>query len=236
MGVPASRGSRKGVLGLRGRAGACAALAAAAALGCPRPAQAQEITLKGPLGRAHDVFDVMTQAVAVRRDASVWLSLGGSGNLAPDEAAASFSGAGAQITHALAVTSGLLGVPSELRWGPWGQVWTDGVGARGEGGLAAQLYVYRRGFHVPVDVRLGGGYGDDALGRSPHLALTIAGGPRCIEGVPAFSELHARNGRLATPQLIAGWRLFVSGRRTVEPGAQYWVSAGVELELGLTAR
>jgi hypothetical protein len=96
--------------------------------------------------------------------------------------------------------------------------------------------VYGRGVHAPIDLRFGGGAGEDGLSDAPHLSLTLSAGRRYVEGVPAFSDLHSDDGQPRTPQLIAGFRFFVSGRRTVEPAARTWVTAGVELDLGFTGR
>jgi hypothetical protein len=150
--------------------------------------------------------------------------------------AGGFYGLGAQITYPVLWLRRALGVFGELRWGPWGQMWADGSGGRAEGGLTAQLYLYGRRVHSPVDIRLGGGYGEDALGRVPHVALTISAGPRYVEAVPWHETIHSEDGDPRTPQLIAGWRLWLSGRRTVEDEAIFWVSGGVELELGFTGR
>lgn len=216
------------------RAGSLACALATGVLAAPPPAQAQEIRVTGPLGDRDKVFALMAETVTSRHDAYLWLALGGTA--APEKGASSFHGAGAEITNSLLGLSRVLGIPTELRWGPWGQMWLDGVGGRAEGGLAVQLYAYRPGVHVPVELRLGGGYGEDSLGRTPHLSVTVAAGARYIEGVPWHETIQSDDGQPRTPQLIAGWRLFVSARRTVEAAPVYWLSGGVEAELGFTAR
>lgn len=216
----------------RGRASArawfCAALLAA--LGASPRARAQEIRIAGPLATATEIYAVTGQHIPKRTDSWLWLSLGGTP--APDRAAGPFGGLGGQITNGLVRLPGLGPFPSELRWGPWGQLWADGTGGRAEGGLAAQLYLIGRGVHTPVDVRFGAGYGEDTLGKTPHLALTISGGPRYIEGV----SWHHVVQQIEVPQLLAGWRFFLSGRRTLEAAPHYWVTGGIELELGTTWR
>lgn len=179
-------------------------------------AGAQEIRITGPLAGA----PAGPRVRFGRHDASFWLGLGGSP--APEELAGPWTGLGAQVTFgALRVGRG-----SELRWGPWGQMWMDGVGGRAEGGLLAQLFrrwedEQRYGV---LDLRLGGGGGKSAAGDAPHLSVTIAGGPRYFEGPSARDE--------DAPSLVVGWRLFLSGRRTIEQDARTWVSGGLELELG----
>lgn len=215
------------------RAGLHAASILTVALASAGAARAQEIRISGPLSR-ETLYAVTGRDIAARTDAYGWLELGGTP--APDKAAGPFGALGFAITNAGLFTTGLIGSPSELRWGPWGQVAMDGVGGRAEGGLAAQLYLYGRRAHAPVDLRLGAGYGEDALGRTPHVVLTISGGRRRIEGVswPPLTDRHGEE--IEVPQLVAGFRLFLSARRTIEDAPQFWVTGGVELELGATLR
>ncbi len=210
------------------RASFCAALAAG--VFTAQPAGAQEIRLgAGRLAR-EQIYAVTGEHIPRRTDAWMWLALGGTP--APERAASPFGGLGAQISNIVVRIGSTGAFPTELRWGPWGQLWADGFGGRAEGGLAAQIYLFGRGVHTPVDVRFGGGYGQDTLGKTPHLAVTISSGPRYIEGVSWHNELNG----LEAPQLVAGWRFFLTGRRTIEPEARYWVTGGIELELGITVR
>jgi hypothetical protein len=210
------------------------ALAAAAALSRPRPAAAQEIKLTGPLAGSTNLLEAVGDRVTARHDVVGWLAFGGTP--APERAAASFSGLGAQITGPLGFAHRRLGFPAELRWGAWGQMWSDGRGGRGEGGLALQLYFFGRHAHSPVDLRLGAGRGDDLHGRSSHLTITVSGGPRYIEAVPWPGRIDRRGQSVPLPQLVAGWRFFLSARRTLDEFETLWVSGGVELELGFTER
>lgn len=220
-----------GLRGIRLLAGAIAT----ASLGVAAPSLAQEIRLTGPLASAGEtIYAVTERDVMARTEAYGWIQLGGTP--APDKASGPFGALGAQITNTAFRTTGYLNTPSDLRWGPWGQASIDGVGGRAEGGLAAQLYFYRRRAHAPVDVRFGGGYGEDALGRTPHLVLTIAGGRRWIEGVswPPLTDRHGEE--IEVPQLVSGFRFFLSLRGTIEERPRYWVTGGIELELGVTLR
>ncbi|MFO0591480.1 MAG: hypothetical protein U0441_28290 [Polyangiaceae bacterium] len=197
-------------------------------------AGAQEIKLNGPLATTPDLYAVTADDIAARTDVTAWLSLGATP--APARAAGPFVGGGAEVSLPVKRLTGVLGRPSELRWGPWGQAWVDAVGGRYEGGLLAQLYLFGPRVHSPFDVRVGGGAGDDALGKAPHVALTLSGGPRYIEAVrwPAYHD--ERGEELSPPQLVAGWRFFFSARRTLDAAGQIWVTVGVELELGQTFR
>jgi hypothetical protein len=226
--------------GRRALAQLLAACAACGALAFAGVAAAQEIQLTGPLasddspGSGTRYFRHLQEDVAARRDATVWISLGGTP--APEKVAAPFFGAGAEISNPVTTFGRLDGQPGELRWGPWGEAWVDTVGGRAEGGLFAQLYLFGHRRHGTLDLRFGAGYGEDSLGRTPHAAITIAAGPRYVEAVPWHETIRSDDGQPRTPQLVCGWRLFLSGRRTIEPEARFWVTGGLELELGFTAR
>jgi hypothetical protein len=196
----------------------CAAIATMAA-----SASAQEIQLTGPLCGAPAV----RRALVGRTAWTTWLS-GGASWAAGDEVRPSLN-VGSEMTFRLlqAVT---YPSPLELRWGPWAQIGTDFVGTRGEGGVVIALSDV---LGMPVGsagLRLGGGTGDDAFGKQPHLV-----GLLFIGGRSAYHSAYGNAGqpcdKLERGALEAGARVFIGLRRTLEAMPRTWATVGAEFDL-----
>lgn len=182
------------------------------------PAQAQEVRLTGPLAGA----SAMPLTRAHWHDGSVWAALGAS--ILQEQNTAFMTALGAQLTFGAA----RLSYRTQLRWGPWGQMMTDGTGGRAEGGLLAQLFQRAPSRISALDVRIGAGSGKDAAGVAPHWSVTITAGPRYFEE-PSCSSCRPDD----APLLLLGWRLFASARSTFEREPVVWLAGGIEMELGV---
>ncbi|WP_438022669.1 hypothetical protein [Sorangium sp. So ce233] len=141
-------------------------------------------------------------------------------------------GVGSEMTTGLTSfgSEAMYGGPVELRWGPWFGVLTDLDGARGEAGLLLSMGQVRHARWGTYALRLGGGLGDDRLGLTPHLALTLTAGVRHVEG--RISERGACDPP-ATPApsaFASGLRLFATTRAGLGDERAWQLTFGVELE------
>ncbi|WP_433927264.1 hypothetical protein AB3662_29630 [Sorangium cellulosum] len=215
--------------GVRRRARRCAALLALLVTGGARVAGAQE---EGASRGACILLAIIESTPAVA-EWSWWLSGGGGATLGGASAGGlGVLGVGSEMTTGLASfgSEGMYGGPMELRWGPWFGVLTDLDGARGEGGLLLSVGQVRHARWGTYALRLGGGLGDDRLGRAPHLALTLTGGVRHVEG--RISERGACDppAAPAPSALASGLRLFATARAGLGDERAWQLTFGVELE------
>jgi hypothetical protein len=178
-------------------------------------AAAQEIQLTGPLCGA--------PAARARRSVEWATWLAGGGSWGAGEKARPSVATGSELTFS-SVT--LAPASLELRWGPWAQIGTDFVGSRGEGGLAVALSDVMVGPVGFAGLRLGGGTGDDASGKRPHVVGTLFVGGRTA----AHSARACATAR-RLDALEAGARIFVGLRRTLDGPPATWATVGAEFDL-----
>ncbi|MBL8956194.1 MAG: hypothetical protein JNK82_35810 [Myxococcaceae bacterium] len=122
------------------------------------------------------------------------------------------------------------GGPYELRWGPWLGAETQLDGALGEGGLEVSFGQEHHARWGTYSVRLGGGYGFDAGGPSPHLSITATGG---VRSVPArYTERGACDppAMPLTHAFASGVRIFATLRVPFAGARGIAFVAGLEFE------
>lgn len=122
------------------------------------------------------------------------------------------------------------GGPAEVRWGTWASALTDLHGARGEGGGELVFGQTEHAQFGTYALRLGGGAGDDALGRGAHWTATIAGGVWLVEARHFFYDACSAPPRPREVGRGAGLRLFATVRATPGEARRSVLLFGIELD------
>jgi hypothetical protein len=196
------------------------------------PLSAQEIQVAGPVKGC--ILLLIREAVPARAEWSWWLSGGGGAlwRLGKDSLRLGVAGAGAEVSFALAQLGKQhrYGGPVELRWGQWAMGSSDFHGGRGEVGLLMSVGQVAHAQWGTYALRLGGGYGDDTLGRRPHVVATFTGGVRYVA-----DRYHDRGAcdppaRAKDSAFASGARLFATARSTLDTDRAWQLTFGVEIE------